>query len=357
MTGESRGRLTSLDALRGVAVLLMIEQHVGMWLWRGPDEGLTRMDYPILVAFNAIGGYGAPLFIGLAGVGSALMGASQREGLDTILVRRGLALMGFGLLLNLVTPSWFSWGSWFALHLMGFSMALTPIWRRISVRALLGTMVVIMAATPVVQLWLGTPDHLDNARMRDLSLPGGALRIALAEGQYPILPWMAVFLAGFVAGRWTREGRFVRIVWLGVAVLAATACCYLALVLLGSGAPAVLERGFRIKLGFFPASLSVVGLMLALGMIGIGVTLLTTRPAENHPLVVLGRASLTIFLVHVWLFREASRPMGLWSALGPVPTLATIGAFAVLCTIAARRWQQVGYRWGAEWLLRRAGGS
>ena len=358
MSESSRRRLTSLDALRGVAVLLMIEQHVGMWLWRGPDEGLTRMDYPVLVAFNAIGGYGAPLFIGLAGVGSALMSASQRPRLDAILVRRGLALMGFGLLLNLVTPSWFSWGSWFALHLMGFSMALSPVWRRMSTAGLLTTMVAIMATTPVVQLWLGTPDHLDNVRMRDLGLPGGPLRLALAEGQYPVLPWMAVFVAGFVAGRWIREDRPGRIVVLGVAVLGATALGYLALVVLGPDAPAVLERAFRIKLGFFPPSLSVVGLMLSLGMIGIGGTLLAARaPSEDHPLVVLGRASLTIFLLHVWLFREASRPVGLWSALASGPTLATIGAFAVLCVIAARHWQRVGYRWGAEWMLRRAGGS
>ena len=353
-------RLTSLDALRGVAVLLMIEQHVGMWLWRGPDDGLTRLDYPVLVAFNAIGGYGAPLFIGLAGIGSALMAASRRPGLDAILVRRGLALMGFGLLLNLITPSWFSWGSWFALHLMGFSMALTPAWRRMSTVGLLAAMVGIMAATPIVQLWLGTPDHLDNVQMRDLSRPGGALRLALAEGQYPVLPWMAVFVAGFVAGRWIRDDRPMRIVGLGVAVFGATALGYVALVISGPEAPAVLDRAFRIKLGFFPPSLSVVGLMLSLGMIGIGGVLLATRtrpPSDEHALVVLGRSSLTIFLLHVWLFREASRPLGLWSALAPGPTLAVIGAFAVLCAFAARRWQRVGYRWGAEWMLRRAGGS
>lgn len=123
-------RRTTLDAMRGVAVLLMIEQHVGVWLWRGPDPGTIRADYPFLVAFNAIGGYGAPLFIGLAGLGSALMCAANKPNVDQVLVRRGVALMGFGLLLNLITPSWFSWGSWFALHLMGFSMALAPLWRR-----------------------------------------------------------------------------------------------------------------------------------------------------------------------------------------------------------------------------------
>ena len=32
-------RLLSLDALRGIAVFLMIEQHLGVWLWRGLQPG------------------------------------------------------------------------------------------------------------------------------------------------------------------------------------------------------------------------------------------------------------------------------------------------------------------------------
>lgn len=345
--------------MRGVAVLLMIEQHVGIWLWRGPGPDLTRADYPGLVAFNAFGGYGAPLFIGLAGIGSALMCAAGKPNVDRILVRRGLALMGFGLLLNLVTPSWFSWGSWFALHLMGFSMALAPLWRRLSDRGLVAAMLVTMAVTPLVQAWLQTPDELYNHRMRDTGLPGGALRLAVAEGQYPILPWMAVFIAGFLAGRWIHAGHPRRLLTLGAATLGGLGVGYLTLRALGDAAPPTLDRAFRITLGFFPASLSVVGFMLAAAMIGIGLALVATtrrQPADNHPLVTLGRASLSIFLLHVWLFREASRPLGLWSALPPLWTLVAIALFAVVCAVATRAWQNVGYRYGAEWALRAIGG-
>ncbi|MCA9712207.1 MAG: DUF1624 domain-containing protein, partial [Myxococcales bacterium] len=65
-------RLHALDALRGIAVFLMIEQHVGIWLWEGPGAGERQLDYPLLVGFNALGGMAAPLFVSLAGVGSAL---------------------------------------------------------------------------------------------------------------------------------------------------------------------------------------------------------------------------------------------------------------------------------------------
>jgi uncharacterized membrane protein YeiB len=73
-------------------------------------------------------------------------------------------------------------------------------------------------------------------------------------------------------------------------------------------------------------------------------------------MVTLGRASLTIFLIHVWLFRELSRPLRIWSALDVGPTLATIAAFIVVSAYATRAWSRVGYRGGAEWLLRRLTG-
>ena len=62
-------RLLALDALRGIAVFLMIEQHMGVWLWQGPGRGEVRLDYPLLVGFNALGGMAAPLFVSLAGGG------------------------------------------------------------------------------------------------------------------------------------------------------------------------------------------------------------------------------------------------------------------------------------------------
>ena len=65
-------RNLGMDALRGLAVLLMIEQHVGIWLWKGALPGESSWDYPFLLAFNALGGGAAPLFIALAGMGSSI---------------------------------------------------------------------------------------------------------------------------------------------------------------------------------------------------------------------------------------------------------------------------------------------
>lgn len=355
-TGSSR-RLTTLDALRGLSVFAMIEQHVGIWLWEGPAPGKTELDYPALVAFNAGSAIGAPMFYVLAGVGTAfLCRHATRQGLDGALVRRGLMLYGFGLLVNLLTPSWFSWGSFFALHMMAVGIMSAPLWRRLSDRTLLLLAALILAATPFGQAWLETPADLTNPHMRDVSLPGGALRLALFESQYSLLPWLSTYLVGFWAGRVIGRGDLRPLLRVGVALFLVGAVGHALVWLTGTSEPDLLWRAFRLKLGWFPASISIVTLLLGpvLWILVAAVRLDERRPlAPDHLLVTLGRISLTVFIVHAPLFRELSRPIGWWSSLSPGPTLLVIAAFTVVCLVLSRWWSRYDYRFGAEWLMRR----
>ncbi len=352
-----RSRLATLDALRGLSVLAMIHQHVSIWLWRGPDPGLTNFDYPGLVALNVAVVIGAPLFFALSGVGTAMLARdANRPGLDSQLLRRGMVLLGFGLLVNLVTPSWFSWGSFFALHLMGLSIALAPLWRRLSDRGLLLLVAAILFATPFVQAWLELPAELTNSEMRDVDQPGGVLRLALAASQYSMLPWAATFLAGMWAGRMIDAGRLRPLVVAGMALVAVGALGHLAVVLTAAADPQVLWRAFNIKVGWFPAPISIVMLLLGpvLWVLAAAVRREQRRPlANDNMLVTIGRMSLSVFIIHAPLFRELSRPVGIWSALDPITTLAVVAGFTGLCLWLSRRWARVDYRWGAEWWLRR----
>ena len=61
-------------------------------------------------------------------------------------------------------------------------------------------------------------------------------------------------------------------------------------------------------------------------------------------------------MVHVVLFREGTRPVGMWRSLSAPAAMATLAAFVVLCILFTRWWERRGYRHGAEWLLRRLGG-
>jgi uncharacterized membrane protein len=352
----SAGRLTNLDALRGIAVLLMIEQHVGIWLWRGPGRGETYADYSLLVGFNAFGGFGGPLFFLLAGAGSALLAARGAAGTDMRLFKRGMLVLLLGYAMNFASPSWFSWGSWFALHLMGFGIATSFLWRRLSDAELLLVVVVLMLGAPLMQGFLQTPDDLFLDDLRDTSKPGGVLRLAFVEGQYPLLPWLSIIVLGFLCGRWIAAGRARRILPLGIALTLAGAASYASFLIAEPERPEVHYFASRLKLGIFPPSLSLVCLMsgpaFVLAWAAVAVSPRFSLGNAN-PIVTVGRASLTVFFVHVPLFRELSRPLGLWSSLGTVPALAIVFAFMAACLWLSRVWQRHGYRFGTEWLLRR----
>jgi len=151
-------------------------------------------------------------------------------------------------------------------------------------------------------------------------------------------------------------GRIRPLVVLGVVLVAVGGVGHLALAVSGATEPSVLWRAFRFKVGWFPAPLSIVMPLLGAVMFILAGAIARerTRPLDSdHVLACLGRMSLTVFMVHAPLFRELSRPVGIWSALDPPATLAVVAAFTVLCLWLARRWSRVDYRWGAEWLLRR----
>jgi len=350
--------MLGLDALRGVAVFLMIEQHLGVWLWRGPNPGEQLSDYPVLLVFNALGGGAAPAFVTLAGIGASLL-AGKRERPDATLVLRGIVVLGFGYLLSFLTPSWFSWQSWFVLHLMGLGMLVTPALRRLPSSALLGLGLATLAVTGVVQAKLGVPLVLDNPYMsgRAANSPTQwtALRIAVAEGQFPIFPWFSFYLAGLLAGRWIAKDELGRVAGLAGAALG-VGLVGVGLRSLGAAPDTALGRSTALRVPFFPASPTLVALLLGAVLLGIAGVMAWDRRrpmSERHLLVTLGRASLTLLIVHVWLFREATRPLGAWQSLEVGQALAVLLGFLALATAGSWLWQRVGYRYGAEWLLRK----
>jgi uncharacterized membrane protein len=75
--GSPGPRLLAVDALRGIAVLLMIEQHLGAWLWKVP-AGHKVWDFPRAGRRQRAGRRRRAAFITVAGVGAALFVAGAR---------------------------------------------------------------------------------------------------------------------------------------------------------------------------------------------------------------------------------------------------------------------------------------
>ena len=196
--------------------------------------------------------------------------------------------------------------------------------------------------------------------MEDMSLAGSPFRQALAEGQYPLLPWLAVFVVGFVAGRWIASGRLRPIASLGSACTLSGAVGHFGSSGLAEAVPSsVLYRAFVLRLGWFPCSAVMVLLMMGAALLTVAFGLALERRwhlTESHALVATGRVSLTVFLLHIPLFREVSVWVGLRQSLSASADLAVVAIVLVAIVAAARWWQRVGFRFGAEWLLRRVAG-
>jgi uncharacterized membrane protein len=347
-------RWTSIDALRGLAVLLMITQHVAYWVCFPRGAGW------VVQATGALGGLAAPIFVTLSGVGVAF--TSRRYAAadcDRLLVIRGLILMGYGYLLNLLTPQWFAPASWYVLHLIGLALLLAPLLRRASNPWLLALIVFGLAATVVVQNALETPFRLFNEDMAAPKKPGGVLRFALAEGFFPLLPWIAFFISGLLAGRWLLAGQTARLMRFAAGLLAATA------VLAGAyslGFDFTRQphwiRFFIFKTTFYPA-MTPITLFLMSGALFflLGFLRLEQKiaPAATA-LVNLGRASLTILIVHVAVIRESVPYLGLWHRLSATATILTTVAVLLFFTLAATAWRKIEFKYGAEWLLRKVSG-
>ncbi len=343
-------RRPGIDALRGLAVLLMITQHVAYWF------GVLRAKQVILVT-GALGGLAAPIFVTLSGVGVALSIQRHAEHCDRLLILRGGLLVGFGYLMNLLTPSWFSPLSWYVLHLIGTAMILAPLLRRASDPWLLVLIGLCLVATVGVQNLLDTPLRLFNEDMAAPKKPGGVLRFALAEGFFPLLPWLAFFMAGLLAGRWLLAERKDKIVRLALAMLGLLALLaavdYLKL---DFARQAPWLRFFRVNTTFYPALTPITLFLMAVSLFFLLAFAALEQKLDrfaNGALTALGRASLTILIVHVALFRESLPLLGLFHRLSAAATVLATLAVLLGFTLAALAWRKVGFKYGAEWLLRR----
>lgn len=356
---DPAARIPAVDALRGVAVALMVQQHLGVWLW---SESMMPvwphfLKHPFMVALNMLGLLAAPLFVTLAGFG-AEMAREKYLPPGATLVRRGVLIVLAGYLLNLVTPHWFTPASWYVLHLIGFCLVVSPLLFRLPAAglALLYPLVIVLA--PAAQTLLATPLILFDPRMGSATLPGGIARLAFVEGHFPVLPWLAMFVSGMLSARFRKRGRLLPITLAGIACLAAGVIPGA----LYNHGYAFAARGLLFRLfvavpyvypPFPPVILTLNGIALLLlaGALSAG----EKGGSAWGFLVSPGRASLSILFAHIVLFNELARLAGIHRNLSAVPTLAVIALSIAVFAFVAARWERYDFRYGMEWLVRRWG--
>jgi uncharacterized membrane protein len=288
-----------LDWLRGIGVLIMIEAHTLDSWTRVEDRGHYFKQAMV------IGGYGAPIFLFLAGVSLALAAGSRlRKGLSdrdaaARARRRGWQIFGLAFLFRLqsalISGGW-SLPSLFKvdiLNIMGLSMlAAALLWglgRGIGSR----TMLLASAAAAVAML---TPIIRETPALAPLpDLIEWYFRPDPGRTTFALFPWAGFLLAGSAVGLWVdrvtdQTGERRVLVTLAVVGLGLASAGY---------AAAFLPPIYAVT-EFWTSSPTFFFLRLGILMVAVPVAsvALTWMPGRSQ-IVEFGVASLFVYWIHV----------------------------------------------------------
>lgn len=300
------GRRAYIDWARGVAVLLMMEAHtIDAWT-RIADR--TRASYGLL---TILGGFAAPLFLWLAGVGVALSaartaGCAGRRQAAVSIAQRGLEIFLLAFLFRLqafvVSPGSHPVTLFKVdiLNVMGPAVAVAGVLWALSGRVEVRLLTLAAAATAIAMV---TP--IVRAAPAVDQLPTWVqwyLRPSGEHTTFTLLPWSGFVFAGAAAGT----------------LLAASddALEHRARWVLGAAGALLIASGFyaSTRPSIYAASSfwtsSPTWFAIRVGVVMTSVSLMAALPAArlppmlSSPLVVvgrLGRASLFVYWIHVEL--------------------------------------------------------
>ena len=193
---ERKKRIQIIDALRGLAVVLMVIHHLLYNLVEFLDAPAWLFSNPV---FDVLHYLFAGLFIFLSGVSSRFSRGNIRRGLIVIAVAAVISAVTY----YMEMPIWFG-----VLHLLGFSMLFFGLTRK-------AWDIIPRKAAPVVYIILIIAGAMPETVFRPVA-ENQLARICLSiikwpqEGfisydYFPLLPWIFVFLLGTWAGLYIAE--------------------------------------------------------------------------------------------------------------------------------------------------------
>jgi uncharacterized membrane protein len=371
---SARPRIRSIDALRGLVMLLMLVDHTRESFYStvpvadplGPETPTSLFLTRLTAHFCA------PVFVFLTGL-AAWLYAQSRGGAaaaSDFLWKRGLFLVA--LELTLVN---FAWG----FDLTPPMLYLQVIW--VIGLAMLALAVLVHLPRPAL-IVLGLAIVLGHNLLDGVHVtgePGHALWAVLHErtvfdlpwGQrlrisYPVLPWIGVIALGYALGPWfahwvdaaTRQRKLVAtgLAALALFVLLRATNVYGDLHPWQAGKDALATALQFVNLTKYPPSADFVLATLGVGLIVLAAfERLPARAARL--LAVLGGAPLFFYLFHLYLLNGLNQ-LGrlLLGVTGPVsvPNVATLwllaAVVAVPCWFATRAFGDLKRRSGAWWM-------
>ncbi len=195
-------RLIEIDALRGVAILLMIAFHLMFDLQAFYDLQLSEK---AIMFWRIIGMSAALLFFLLFGISSVFAFKKYHHHFWKYSLKRGLVLLFFALCIslfsifgNMMAPIYFG-----VLHFLALSALLVPLFIRFVKFNLLFALICVLVGMLLKII------EIKNI----LLLPLGEYNLQTATADYyPLFPWFAVVLIGVASGNLLQRHKILPII-------------------------------------------------------------------------------------------------------------------------------------------------
>ncbi len=307
------GRVRAIDAARGLAMVFVCLSHFGL-------EYFRRLDEPsIAQALYMVGMVGSPTFMMISGVMLGVLYETKRPHFDQhrmLLADRALFLLTAGHLLIMVAsaPRLESLAETlqrgFITDVLAVALLLGPtLVSQVSRRARLLLALVLFAGAWLLAIQWAPANSFDEV-VRYLLV--GSYPNELPHN-FPLLPWVAVYIAASVLGQWMGErlakGQPVKVertlLLMGAGAVTSVVMyklCQWTFAIPSSPLLAVLASPWR-KLPPSPAYLLFYG---GLAMLLIAGTLIVQRRKLIQPMfawaTLLGRTSLFVFILQFYVY-------------------------------------------------------
>jgi uncharacterized membrane protein len=336
--GNRVDRLLSLDALRGLVMLLMAIDHSSYFIaHRHPAEfwGIPLPEYDSFLAFltRFVTQVCAPGFFFLMGAGMALFAESRRRvGWTTGRIWRFFLVRGsllIALQLFLENPAWLlgpidvisSPGGDGPVHLhFGVLYALGGAMIICSLLLRLGGLVLVglgLGAIVLTQVLTPTPENasvLYSPLVRLLMVPG---QTRIWSVMYPLVPWLGFAALGLAFGKELQRDRSRAYL---EALVGGAACLLLFLLVRSTGGFGNTHTPVGAGLvGFLNLTKYPPSIAFATSMLGTNLVLLVALERTGQlvaewgkPILVFGRSALFFYLVHLYLYGVIGLVAGRW---------------------------------------------
>jgi uncharacterized membrane protein len=348
-------RLPAIDAMRGIVMVLMAMDHASHVFNAGRYARDSFSWYPAGSEIPAaqfltrwVTHLCAPTFLFLAGLVLALSVAKRQargdaeRSIDADIIKRGIFIL-------LLDPLWMSFGFGEGtvlqvLYAIGVSLCCTVLLRRLGMRSLfvLGLGLLFFGELAGLAVWAG--DGQRPGLLGAFLITGGAVTKGIYV-LYPVIPWLAYMILGWVCGKqMLGQDALNPVRFFAIAGVVSLIVFFMV-------------RGFNkygnmllyrydnsllqwLHVSKYPPSLTFSALEMGLMFLILAFLFAWYRnrnASDANPLQVFGRTPLFFYIIHVHLLAAAAWLLNLHRAFGLMETY-TATVFALMVLYPLCRW-------------------